>query len=128
MLVKVSGTPLEQAKPLDGLEFVRVVAAARILMPKSVVRLSAGREQMTDELHALCFLAGASSIFYGTKLLTTKNAEQRRDDELFERLGISATENQTAGTDEEDLKIIFRKIHEGAHNDQEEHHGCFRLE
>ncbi len=127
MLVKVKGTPLEKAPDLDCFEFVRVVAAARILMPKSVVRLSAGREQMSDEMQALCFMAGASSIFYGSKLLTTPNSTQLRDDNLFERLGIEPLPMESVTTDEEDLKIIFRRIHEGAHTDQEEHRGCYRL-
>src|SRR5262249_57446886 len=73
MLVRVEGTPLADAQPVDPLEFVRTIAVARILMPASVVRLSAGREAMSDELQALCFLAGANSIFYGEKLLTTPN-------------------------------------------------------
>ncbi len=127
MLVKVKGTPLEKAEDLDPLEFVRVVAAARIMMPKSVIRLSAGREKMSDEMHALCFMAGASSIFYGAKLLTTPNAQETRDDSLLRRLGIRGMKTEAATTDEEDLKIIFRQIHEGAHEDQEEHKGCFSL-
>ena len=89
MLVRVTGTPLEDAQDLDPLEFVRTIAAARILMPGSMVRLSAGRENMTDELQALCFLAGANSIFYGDKLLTTPNPSANQDHRLFERLGIT---------------------------------------
>jgi biotin synthase len=89
-LVPVPGTPLADAPPLAPFEFVRTIACARITMPASMVRLSAGREQMSDELQALCFLAGANSIFYGDKLLTTSNAEAGRDARLFERLGISA--------------------------------------
>ena len=88
LLVRVEGTPLEQVDPLDPLEFVRSVAVARILMPASLVRLSAGRETMSDELQALCFQAGANSVFYGEKLLTTPNAETGGDDRLFERLGL----------------------------------------
>jgi biotin synthase len=87
-LVRVEGTPLADEVALDPLEFVRTIAVARILMPKSCVRLSAGREQMTDEMQALCFLAGANSIFYGEKLLTTGNPDVSRDQRLFERLGI----------------------------------------
>ena len=87
-LVAVKGTPLADAPPVDALEFVRVIAVARILMPKSHVRLSAGRSQMSDELQALCFLAGANSIFYGEKLLTTGNPDTHHDLTLFERLGI----------------------------------------
>jgi biotin synthase len=89
-LVPMPGTPLESAPPLDPFEFVRTIAAARISMPTSFVRLSAGRQEMSDELQALCFLAGANSIFYGDKLLTAGNPEAARDEALFERLGISA--------------------------------------
>jgi len=88
MLVKIEGTPLAAAQELDPLEFVRVIAAARILMPRSHVRLSAGRSEMSDELQALCFLAGANSVFYGERLLTADNPEAQRDRELFRRLGI----------------------------------------
>ncbi len=87
-LVPIPGTPLENAEPIDPFEFVRTIAAARITMPTSMVRLSAGRQQMNDELQALCFLAGANSIFYGDKLLTTDNPEADHDEALFERLGI----------------------------------------
>ena len=87
-LVAVEGTPLANAEPIDAIDFVRVVAAARITMPKSYVRLSAGRESMTDEAQALCFLAGANSIFHGEKLLTTKNATVNHDEALFAKLGI----------------------------------------
>ncbi len=89
MLVRVAGTPLAEAEALDAFEFVRTVAVARILMPRAVVRLSAGRSLMSDELQALCFLAGANSIFYGEKLLTTDNADAERDRRLFERLGLT---------------------------------------
>jgi len=88
MLVRVEGTPLADRQAIDPFEFVRTIAVARILMPRSHVRLSAGREQMSDELQALCFLAGANSIFYGDKLLTTPNPEADRDRQLFERLGL----------------------------------------
>ncbi len=87
-LVAVAGTPLAQAEELDALEFVRTVAAARITMPKAWVRLSAGRERMSDAVQALCFLAGANSVFYGEKLLTTGNPEAARDRALFARLGL----------------------------------------
>lgn len=89
MLVAVEGTPLAGTEPLDGLEFVRVIAAARIMMPKSMVRLSAGRADMSDETQALCFLAGANSIFYGDTLLTTENPACEADLALLERLGLS---------------------------------------
>ena len=87
-LVQVEGTPLAGTAQLDPFEFVRTIAVARILMPKSMVRLSAGRESMSDELQALCFLAGANSIFYGEKLLTTGNPDTASDLALFGRLGI----------------------------------------
>jgi biotin synthase len=89
-LVPMPGTPLENAPPLDPFEFVRTIAVARITMPGSMVRLSAGRQEMSDELQALCFLAGANSIFYGDKLLTAGNPEADRDEALFARLGLNA--------------------------------------
>jgi biotin synthase len=88
MLVRVEGTPLAMAEPVDPLEFVRTIALARVLMPASFVRLSAGREAMSDELQALCFFAGANSIFYGEKLLTTPNPAMHADRRLFDRLGL----------------------------------------
>ena len=87
-LVKVEGTPLEQQTEIDAIEFVRAIATARILMPASYVRLSAGRSEMTDEMQALCFFAGANSIFYGEKLLTTGNPDTANDDALFGKLGL----------------------------------------
>jgi biotin synthase len=87
-LVAVEGTPLAKSEPIDPIDFVRVVAAARITMPKSYVRLSAGREAMSDAVQALCFLAGANSIFHGEKLLTTKNATVPHDEALFAKLGL----------------------------------------
>ncbi len=96
MLVQVEGTPLAtgegKAKPLDPLEFVRTIAVARITMPKSMVRLSAGREDMSEETQALCFLAGANSIFYGPKLLTTANPGRDRDMRLLDKLGLRPME------------------------------------
>jgi biotin synthase len=106
-LVKVEGTPLaddDSLAELDPFEFVRTVAVARLLMPRSMVRLSAGREQMSDELQAMCFLAGANSIFYGEKLLTTGNPDTERDLALFARLGLrpmpaaDTTGSQQGGT------------------------------
>ncbi|MBS4017871.1 MAG: biotin synthase BioB [Dechloromonas sp.] len=89
-LVPIPGTPLADKPRLDPFEFVRTIAAARIAMPRSWVRLSAGRQEMSDELQALCFLAGANSMFYGDHLLTTGNPEVDRDDGLFARLGLKA--------------------------------------
>ena len=88
-LVQVEGTPLAGTAQLDPFEFVRMIAVARILMPASMVRLSAGRAEMSDELQALCFFAGANSIFYGEKLLTTGNPDVEHDQALFARLGIT---------------------------------------
>ncbi len=88
MLVKVEGTPLARGEPIDPIDFVRTIAASRITMPKSVVRLSAGREDMSEETQALCFIAGANSIFYGPKLLTTPNPGRDRDLRLMDKLGL----------------------------------------
>jgi biotin synthase len=88
MLMQVEGTPVSQGQALDALEFVRMIAIARITMPRSMVRLSAGRENMSEETQALCFLAGANSIFYGPKLLTTANPNQDHDRQLLSRLGM----------------------------------------
>jgi biotin synthase len=102
LLVQVEGTPLFGADALDPLEFVRTIAVARLLMPASYVRLSAGRTGMTDELQALCFFSGANSIFYGDRLLTTDNPEADLDRALFDRLGLrmeetAAHERETPG-------------------------------
>ncbi len=88
-LVQVEGTPLHGRPPLDPIDLVRTIATARLLMPRSYVRLSAGRTDMSDAVQALCFLAGANSIFHGERLLTTPNPERSRDEELFARLGIA---------------------------------------
>lgn len=92
-LVKVEGTPLADNEEIDPLDFVRTIAVARITMPTSFVRLSAGRESMNESTQALCFLAGANSIFYGEKLLVTDNPELERDTQLFEKLGLKRLEN-----------------------------------
>ncbi len=89
MLVKVKGTPLEQVDDVEPFDFVRLIAVARIMMPKSTVRLSAGREKMNEQMQALCFMAGANSIFYGCKLLTTPNPAEDSDMLLFKKLGIN---------------------------------------
>ncbi|WP_114973728.1 biotin synthase BioB [Rhodoferax ferrireducens] len=97
-LVAVEGTPLANTAPLDPFEFVRTIAIARITMPLTMVRLSAGREQMDEALQALCFLAGANSIFYGDKLLTTSNPQADRDRQLFARLGLKAQGERPAAS------------------------------
>ena len=93
MLVQVEGTPLHGVDEIEPLEFIRSIAVARILMPQSYVRLSAGRTEMSDETQALCFLAGANSIFYGDKLLTTANPDENHDQQLFDKLGINTKHN-----------------------------------
>ena len=95
MLIPIDGTPLAKAEPIDPISFVRTVALARILMPLSDVRLSAGRTAMTDEMQALCFLAGANSIFIGDKLLTATNPSEDKDHQLLRRLGMEQTEART---------------------------------
>jgi len=100
-LVQIPGTPMAGAGALDPFEFVRTIAAARITMPKSYVRLSAGREQMSDELQALCFMAGANSIFYGEKLLVTGNPDTEADEQLLAKLGLRG--HRTTSTEAHDL-------------------------
>jgi len=101
MLVKVEGTPLGDSEDLDPLEFVRTIAVARILMPTSYVRLSAGRQQMDDSTQALCFFAGANSLFCGERLLTTDNPSLNKDEQLFARLGIRPLVHSQGATDEQ---------------------------
>ena len=96
-LVRVAGTPLAEEQETDPIDLVRTIAAARILMPHAHVRLSAGRTEMSDTTQALCFYAGANSIFYGEKLLTTDNPQFSRDQDLFERLGLSASTDIASG-------------------------------
>lgn len=93
-LIPVEGTPFANKKPIDGIELVRTIATARILMPTSVVRLTAGRTEMSDELQALCYFAGANSVFIGNKLLTEDNPEQSKDEQLFKKLGIKTQHDQ----------------------------------
>lgn len=99
MLVRIAGTPLGEVEALEPFEFVRTVAVARIIMPRSFVRLSAGREKMNEQLQAWCFFAGANSIFYGEKLLTTANPETHADRLLFEKLGIHDLQVETTVAD-----------------------------
>ena len=91
-LIKIPGTPLADEQNVDAFDFIRTIAVARLLMPKAMIRLSAGRESMNDELQALCFLAGANSIFYGEKLLTANNPVPEHDNNLFQRLGLKKME------------------------------------
>ncbi len=94
MLVAIKGTPLQDVPKLEALEFIRTVAVARIMMPESYVRLSAGRAEMSDETQAMCFFAGANSIFYGDRLLTTDNPDENHDQQLFHRLGIQTLKTE----------------------------------
>ncbi|MFE8072153.1 biotin synthase BioB [Marinobacteraceae bacterium S3BR75-40.1] len=110
MLVKVQGTPLDNVEDLDPFEFVRTIAVARIMMPESHVRLSAGRENMNEQMQALCFLAGANSIFYGEKLLTTSNPEADADRQLFRKLGIRPEERQQCHSEEEQEAALVREM------------------
>ena len=95
MLVKIKGTPLENTEDLDAFDFIRTIAVARIIMPLSFVRLSAGRESMNEQTQALCYFAGANSIFYGEKLLTTRNADANKDMDLLKKLGITPMHFET---------------------------------
>ncbi len=112
MLVKVGGTPLDSEADLDPFEFVRTIAVARILMPKSHVRLSAGREQMNEQTQALAFLAGANSIFYGEKLLTTPNPEANKDMQLFGKLGINPEAYEVHEDEDEQEAAIVSQLQE----------------
>ncbi|WP_413734633.1 biotin synthase BioB [Sodalis sp. RH21] len=100
MLVKVKGTPLAENDDVDAFDFIRTIAVARIMMPRSHVRLSAGREQMSEQTQAMCFLAGANSIFYGCKLLTTPNPNEDKDLALFRKLGLNAQAHRTDAGDQ----------------------------
>jgi biotin synthase len=114
-LIKIPGTPLENEEDIDPFDFVRTIALARILMPESFVRLSAGREAMSDELQAMCFMAGANSIFYGEKLLTANNPVPEKDDLLFKRLGLQKMANpslahtQATGASSSDTDSLYTK-------------------
>lgn len=117
MLVKVEGTPLAQEDNMDSFDFIRTIAVARILMPQSHVRLSAGREAMNEEMHALAYFAGANSIFYGEKLLTTPNPEANKDMQLFARLGIKP-EQRGVEQCEDDVEALLHQRIEQSQNDK----------
>ena len=110
MLVKVKGTPLEDVEDLDPFDFVRLIAVARIMMPESHVRLSAGREQMNEQMQALCFMAGANSIFYGEKLLTTSNPEADADMQLFRKLGIRPEQREQCASEEQEEEALAEAV------------------
>jgi biotin synthase len=106
MLVKVKGTPMENVEDLDSFEFIRTIAIARIMMPKSYVRLSAGREAMNEQMQAMCFLAGANSIFYGCKLLTTSNPDTHEDVLLFKKLGLNAAQTKAYSDEAHEAALL----------------------
>lgn len=110
MLVKVAGTPLDQEEDLDPFEFIRTIAVARIMMPKSHVRLSAGREEMNDQMQAMAFMAGANSIFYCEKLLTTPNPKANKDMELLERLGIKPESYRVERDSQEEETVLHQAM------------------
>jgi biotin synthase len=110
MLVKVAGTPLDQEEDLDPFEFIRTIAVARIMMPKSHVRLSAGREEMNDQMQAMAFMAGANSIFYCEKLLTTPNPKANKDMELLERLGIKPEPFRVERDSQEEETVLHQAM------------------
>ncbi|QBY42993.1 Biotin synthase [Arsenophonus nasoniae] len=103
MLIKIKGTPLEDNEDVDAFDFIRTIAVARIMMPTSFVRLSAGREQMNEQMQALCFMAGANSLFYGCKLLTAANPNQDKDQQLFRKLNINPQATETALTHQQQI-------------------------
>ncbi|NRF24973.1 biotin synthase BioB [Vibrio coralliilyticus] len=110
MLVKVKGTPLEEVDDVEPFDFIRLIAIARILMPKSAVRLSAGREDMNEQMQALCFMAGANSVFYGCKLLTTPNPSEDKDMQLFNKLGINSQEVSQRPDEIEENDLLDRVV------------------
>jgi biotin synthase len=110
MLVKVPGTPMEDVEDLDPFDFIRTIAVARIMMPASHVRLSAGREDMNEQMQSLCFLAGANSIFYGEKLLTTANPGADADMALFQRLGIRPEQREQVHPEEAEEDAIVEAV------------------
>ncbi|TKI07402.1 biotin synthase BioB [Martelella alba] len=110
MLAKVPGTPLADNADVDPFDFIRTIAVARIMMPCSHVRLSAGREQMNEQTQALCFMAGANSIFYGCKLLTTVNPEEDRDRRLFHKLGLRPQPHHTRAGDQEQQQRLAEAL------------------
>ncbi|GLR09990.1 biotin synthase [Mixta theicola] len=110
MLVKVKGTPLADNEDVDPFDFIRTIAVARIMMPRSHVRLSAGREQMSEQTQAMCFMAGANSIFYGCKLLTTPNPEEDKDLLLFRKLGLNPEHTHTRAGDNEQQQALAQQL------------------
>ncbi|MFZ5840110.1 MAG: biotin synthase BioB [Pseudomonadota bacterium] len=110
MLVKVKGTPLEKVEDVEPFDFIRLIAIARIMMPQSAVRLSAGRENMNEQMQALCFMAGANSVFYGCKLLTTPNPSEDKDMMLFDKLGINSQQVSQKPDEIEENELLDRVV------------------
>lgn len=110
MLVKVKGTPLADNDDVDPFDFIRTIAIARLMMPSSYVRLSAGREQMSEQTQAMCFMAGANSIFYGCKLLTTPNPAENSDLQLFRKLGLNPQQSTTEQGDQQQQQQLTRQL------------------
>lgn len=110
MLVKVAGTPLEDSEPVDAFDYIRVIAVARIMMPTSYVRIAAGREQMNEQMQAMCFMAGANSIFYGCKLLTATNPDEDQDMKLIRKLGLKTQKVRQSLTDEEEGASLLKDV------------------
>lgn len=110
MLVKVKGTPLEKVDDVEPFDFIRLIAIARIMMPRSAVRLSAGRENMNEQMQALCFMAGANSVFYGCKLLTTPNPSEDKDMMLFDKLGINSQQVSQKPDEIEENELLDRVV------------------
>jgi len=119
MLVKVEGTPLDKVDDLESFEFIRTIAVARIMMPKSFVRLSAGREGMNEQMQAMCFMAGANSIFYGCKLLTTANPDEHFDRKLFKKLGINSEQTRDY-SDETKTAALLEQIQDQTKGEEKE--------
>jgi biotin synthase len=110
MLVKVKGTPLENAEDVEPFDFIKLIACARIMMPHSAVRLSAGREKMNEQMQALCFMAGANSVFYGCKLLTTPNPDEDSDMLLFKKLGINSVEKAQKPDEVQESELLDQVV------------------
>ncbi|MBA5762563.1 biotin synthase BioB [Vibrio sp. 404] len=110
MLVKVKGTPLENAEDVESFDFIRLIAIARIMMPMSAVRLSAGRENMNEQMQTLCFMAGANSVFYGCKLLTTPNPSEDKDMQLFKKLGVNSQQVSQRPDEIEENELLDRVV------------------
>ncbi|QDX32004.1 biotin synthase BioB [Dickeya poaceiphila] len=121
MLVKVKGTPLAENDDVDPFDFIRTIAVARIMMPTSYVRLSAGREQMSEQTQAMCFMAGANSIFYGCKLLTTPNPKEDKDLLLFRKLGLNPQQTQTEYGDNQQQQHLTEQL---LHTDTEQYYNA----